>query len=162
MASGWFTIAPWRWTPRKMKKSSLATSAIFTRQAERPKHGFEKAVSPYFLVRANLPVFFRGGKRESKQVGRSGNHTSAHAHAKKSACEETRGSMPGGGQLLRNLICEPCTSPIRLHLGLKLVRKLRPEQTRGEVNSSVQHALRTYRFRRIRNALPSDTGLARN
>src|SRR6266478_3784084 len=100
------------------EKSSFTRAAIFTRQAKWPAHGIEKTVPLYFRAHAIHPVFFGGRKRESKQVGRSGNKTAAHAQAKRGALEEARRRRTGGGQPLADLLRQPSSNHIGLHCGL--------------------------------------------
>src|SRR5437879_1241258 len=111
-------------------RSALAAAAVFSRQAEWPTQGFEKAIPLYFRVHANLPVFFRRGKQKTQEIGWGRQPTAAHAQAKKGALEQTWRRVTGGGQPLAHLMREPCSRHIRPHDGMNILRKLRLEQVR--------------------------------
>src|SRR5258706_10565794 len=114
-----------------MKKSSLASAAMFARQAERPAHGIEKTMAPYFRAGTIHPVFFRRRKRESKQVDRSGNKTAPHAQSKRGALEDARRRRTGRGKPLGNLKREPTGNQIGLNRGCEFVFQGLPHEKPG-------------------------------
>src|SRR3989442_14348970 len=109
-----------------MKKSSLASAAMFARQAERPAHGIEKTMAPYFRAGTIHPVFFRRRKREAKQVDRSGNKTAPHAQSKRGALEDARRRRTARGKPLGKLKREPTGNHTGLAKGLNIFLQCGP------------------------------------
>src|SRR5882762_11365825 len=83
-------MAPSGSTLPKMKKSSLASAAIFTHQAEWPAHGIEKTMALCFRAGCIHPVFFSRPKRKAQEIGGPGNETTTHANPKKGPFKKPR------------------------------------------------------------------------
>src|SRR6266481_8641400 len=99
-------MAPSGSTLPKMKKSSLASAAIFTHQAEWPAHRIEQTMALRFRAGCLHPVFFSRPKRKAQEIGEPGNETTAHADAKKGPFKKPRRCRARGGQPLRALFRE--------------------------------------------------------
>src|SRR5260370_36139532 len=107
-----------------MKKSSLASAAIFTHQAEWPAHGIEKTMALCFLAGWIHPVFFSRPKRKAQEIGGPGNETPPHADAKKGPFKKPRRCVARGGPALAKIVTEIGGGPTGLANRLNLCQAL--------------------------------------